>query len=66
MVRVCLPDGLEQKPGLLDVVDVSAVGGDHGLEVGEVALRVHHSLPRNAETFKVKICSLNIFVLYQF
>jgi len=40
-----LPDRLEEEACLLDIVDVSAMRGNHGLQVCEVALRVHHCLP---------------------
>ena len=44
MVGIRLPHGLQQQPGLLDVVDVSSMTWDHGLEVREVALGVDHGL----------------------
>ena len=47
MVWVCFSDRLEEESGLFDVVDVSTVGGYHGLKVGEVALGVDHRLSRD-------------------
>jgi len=45
-----VPDGLEEEARLLDVVDVSAVRGNHGLEVRQISLGVHHRLPGHAAT----------------
>jgi hypothetical protein len=43
-----VPDRLEEEAGLLDIVNVSAMRGNHGLQVCEVALRVHYCLPGHA------------------
>ena len=44
MLGVGLSHGLQQQPGFLDVVDVTAVGWQHGLQVCQVPLGVHYCL----------------------
>ena len=44
MLGVGLSHGLQQQPGFLDVVDVTAVGRQHGLQVCQVPLGVHYCL----------------------